>query len=253
MGIGNLFDSFEVDHIKITTFLKNSIDFLIIEENTLENENQEQSAEIEISAKNAITINTIGINLLQFIKMIISHLNVKDSSSTNSIVDGILEYSKIKVESFNHKMDLLKDRSKKIDKLRKDKIKLQNLEKDDLSTYSNQIQELEFELIDCISGVVNNITPYIHASTDEDTLFTLLGTHIEDIQKAAYLTLNNFYQNFIPPLRYTYQGEEIDEEELKKQFLKEEAQEETKEETKEENKEEAKEEVKEEMKVSHCS
>ena len=69
-------------------------------------------------------------------------------------------------------------------------------------------------------------------------LYTLIGTHIESIQKAAYLTLKFFYENFIPPLKYHYEDEvELNEEELKAQIEKEIAE---NEESKEENMEEIK-------------
>jgi len=232
MGIANMFDNFDIDHNKISIFLKNAIDFLIVEESSFENEETEESKE-DKTQKTAITLNTLGINLLQFIKMIIGHLHSKNQESTVTIIDGVLEYSKTKAEAFNIKMDLLKDRIKatQTSKSKKKQVQSENKE-EQLSEYSRQIQEQEYEVIDCISGVVSNITPYVHTQIDEDVLYTLVGTHIETVQKAAYVTLVHFYQNFIPALKYQYEEEgEINEEEFKEQIEKEIAEgEETKEE-----------------------
>lgn len=237
MGIANIIDNFDIDYESVRLFLKNALDFLIVEEASLEDE------ESEFRDSDSIILNTIGINLLQFIKMIIDQLHSNDSNSTHSIIDSVFEYSKFKAEAFNFKMNILKENLRDSQQIKGRNMKPKHLVEemkinDKLSDHSKIIQEHEYEVIECIAEVINNIIPYVHPLIDEDVLYTLIGTHIESIQKAAYLTLKFFYENFIPPLKYKYEEEiELNEEEFKEQIEKElKENEETKEETIEEAK-----------------
>ncbi|CAI2381223.1 unnamed protein product [Moneuplotes crassus] len=230
MGIGNILDSFAINFENIKFFLKNALDYLIVEEITLEESS-------EIDTYTPVVLNTIGINLLQFVKMIIGQLHSNDSEGTNVIIDGVFEYSKLKAEAFTQKTNLLKVKLQEAQKFSHKTQKSLIKEAEEESDGSKIIQEQEYELIDCIAEVINNIIPYIHTAIDEDVLYTLIGTHIESIQKAAYLTLKYFYESFIPPLKYKYEEEgEIDEEEFKHQIEQELAQNEESKEDEEETK-----------------
>lgn len=103
MGIANILENFDINYESIRIFLKNALDFLIVEEASLE-DNESVSG-----SSDSIILNTIGINLLQFIKMIIGQLHSNNSEGTHSIIDNVFEYSKFKAEAFNFKMNLLKE------------------------------------------------------------------------------------------------------------------------------------------------
>lgn len=90
--------------------------------------------------------------------------------------------------------------------------------------------ENEYELISFIGDLISNLAPYIHASLDEDILYSLVSTHINHIQKSAYVILQHFYQSFVPPVKFKYAEEaELNEEELKEQVEQDFTNEETKE------------------------
>ena len=217
LGIANTLEIFNITYDKLSLFLKNALEFLIIEESPDEN-NEESKEEIDIqSSSNSITMNSIGINLLKFIKVSIGYLYQYNKSCITPIIDWIFEYSRIKVELFNSKIQNLKL-----------KIKQTHTSSPFLS-----LSENEYELISFIGDLISNLAPYIHASLDEDILYSLISTHINHIQKSAYVILQHFYQSFVPPVRFKYAEEtELNEDEFKEQVERDINNEESKEEVK---------------------
>ena len=198
-SLSKIFDDFEITSDSISKFLINSLNYLIDEEAV--NEDQEEVKEDiqETNEKNAILFNIL---FLQFTKRTISSIHQSNSESTYTIINKVLEYSKVKAEAFDFKMNLLKQTIKQTQSGNKnDNI----IAIDELvagkTDYETQIQEHEFELIECIGDVITSIIPYMHENIDEDILYSLLNTQIENIQKATYLALVYFYENFVPPLK----------------------------------------------------
>ena len=198
-SLSKIFDDFEITSDSISKFLINSLNYLIEEEAV--NEDQEEVKEDiqETNEKNAILFNIL---FLQFTKRTISSIHQSNSESTYTIINKVLEYSKVKAEAFDFKMNLLKQTIKQTQSGNKNG---NIIDLDELvagkTDYETQIQEHEFELIECIGDVITSIIPYMHENIDEDILYSLLNTQIENIQKATYLALVYFYENFVPPLK----------------------------------------------------
>ena len=221
LGIANTLEMFSITYDQLAVFLKNAAEFLIVEESINEEKEESKEETKTQSSINYVAINSIGINLLKFIKKSIGYLYQYNPSCITPIIDWILEYSRIKVESFDIKIAQLKL-----------KIKETSASKSISSaTSSNSLSENEFELISFIGGLISNLAPYIHPSIDEDVLYSLISSHINHIQKSAYVVLNHFYQSFIPPVKFAYSTEpELNEEEFKEQIEKDFISEEVKEE-----------------------
>ena len=202
-SLSKILDDFEITSDSIAKFLINFLTYLIDEETVnIEDEKEEPKKDIQdFNDKNAILLNTIGINILLFIKRTISSIHEQNNDNKNTIINKVLEYSKVKAEAFDFKMNLLKQTIKETQLKRNN----DNVDLDELvagrTDYETQIQELEFEVIECIGDVISNITPYMHEGINEDVLYALMSTHIENIQKATYLALVYFYENFVPPLK----------------------------------------------------
>lgn len=62
------------------------------------------------------------------------------------------------------------------------------------------------------------MTPFVSPALDEDDLYTLIGSAVEPLQKAAFVLLKYLYENFVPTICF-----KIDDSEMLKQ-IKQEAQ-----------------------------
>lgn len=65
------------------------------------------------------------------------------------------------------------------------------------------IEEFEHEMLQEFAETLLACTNYVNQSLNQNDLYALIGSGIENLQKAAFVVLRFFYQNFIPELKFS--------------------------------------------------
>jgi hypothetical protein len=53
------------------------------------------------------------------------------------------------------------------------------------------------------------MTPYVSPVLEENDLFTLIGSGVEPLQKAAFVLLKYLYENYVPEMKYKIEDSEM--------------------------------------------
>jgi hypothetical protein len=65
-----------------------------------------------------------------------------------------------------------------------------------------EIVNLEEEMLSTFADTLITCTMYINQEVSEDSLYVLLGSGFDQLQKAAYFMLKHLYQNFVPNILF---------------------------------------------------